>query len=71
MPIRKFRSIEEMKSPRWREPGDPELYRAMKALWDLAMRTRTRRRPAGVRRFRSIEEMTRAREAWEAEPDSD
>lgn len=65
MPIRKFRGIEEMKSPRWREPGDPELYRAMRALWDLARRTRPPRSSHGarIRRFRSIEEMWRIQES--------
>jgi len=29
MPVYRFRSAEEMNQPRWREPGDPELYRAI------------------------------------------
>jgi hypothetical protein len=29
MPVRKFRSVEEMGVPRWRAPGDPDLLRAM------------------------------------------
>jgi hypothetical protein len=64
MPIRKFRSIEEMKQPRWRAPGDPELIRVMAALWAFAERTRRRRFPAGVQRFRSIEEMDREQQRW-------
>jgi len=64
MPIRRFRSYEEMKVPRWREPGDPELFRAMAALWELARRTRTRRYPPGVHRHASIEEMQHVQEAW-------
>jgi hypothetical protein len=35
MPVRRYRSVEEMSEPRWREPGDPELYRAMAGLWSL------------------------------------
>jgi hypothetical protein len=64
MHFRKFRGIEEMKAPRWREPGDPELFRAMAGLWEIARRTRRRRYPPGVHRHRSIEEMQRVQEDW-------
>ena len=60
MPIRKFRSVEEMSQPVWREPGDPELYRAIRAVWDFGQRTSARQFEPGVRRFRSIEEMSAA-----------
>ena len=60
MPIRKFRSVEEMNQPVWRQPGDPELYRAIKAVWEFGQRTSTKRFQPGVRRFRSIEEMSAA-----------
>jgi hypothetical protein len=56
MPVRKFRSVEEMNKATWREPGDPALYRSIKAVWDLGRRSARRREP-GVRRFRSIAEM--------------
>jgi hypothetical protein len=52
-----------MNAPLWREPGDPALYRAIKGLFDLARRTRSRPPAAGVRKFASIEEMDRARSA--------
>ena len=58
MPVRKFRSVEEMSQPVWREPGDPELYRAIKAVWEFGQRTSGKRFQPGVRRFRSIEEMS-------------
>jgi len=58
MTVRRFRSVEEMNQPVWRKPNDPELYRAVKATWQFGMRTRTRRFRPGVRRFRSIEEMS-------------
>jgi hypothetical protein len=60
MPVRKFRSVEEMSQPVWREPGDPELYRAIKAVWEFGQRTSGKRFQPGVRRFRSIEEMSAA-----------
>lgn len=62
MPVRKFRSIEEMDGERWRQPGDPELYRAIAAVWDLGRRLRPRSFPPGVQRFASIEAMSRAQE---------
>ena len=67
MPVRKFRSVQEMNQPVWRQPGDPMLYRAIAGVWELARRTNPRRFPPGVHKYRSIEEMTRARDEWEAE----
>jgi hypothetical protein len=60
MPIRKFRSIEEMDAHTWRKPGDPELYRAIAFTWALARRTNPRRFPPGVHKYRSIDELNRA-----------
>jgi hypothetical protein len=60
MPVRKFRSIEEMDAYTWRTPGDPELYRAIRFTWDLARRMNPRRFTPGVRKYRSIDEMNRA-----------
>ena len=67
MPVRKFRSVEEMNQPIWRRPGDPELYRAIASVWEFGRRTNPRRFPPGVHKYRSIEEMSRARDQWEAE----
>jgi len=58
MPLRRFHSVEEMSQPVWREPGDPALYRAIRSLWDFGQRTSRTHRQPGVRRFRSIEEMS-------------
>jgi hypothetical protein len=57
MPVRKFRSVEEMNQPVWRNPGDPELYRAIAGLWEVGRRVQGRRFEPGVRRFRSIDEL--------------
>ena len=69
MPVRKFRSIEEMKRdhPIWRRPGDPVLYRAIALVWEVARRTNPRRFPPGVHKYRSIQEMDRAQEQLLAE----
>lgn len=60
MPVRKFRSVEEMNQPVWRDPGDPDLYRAIAGLWDLGRRVHGRRFTPGVRRFRSIDDLEAA-----------
>jgi len=57
MPVRKFHSVAEMNQPLWRRPGDPELYEAIRAVWNFGRRTSKTRFTPGVRRFRSIEEM--------------
>lgn len=57
MPVRKFRSVEEMNRPVWRHAGDPELYRAIASVWAFGRRSHSRSFPPGVRRFRSIAEM--------------
>lgn len=67
MPVRKFRSVEQMKQPRWHQPGDAALYRAIAMTWDLARRTNPRRFPPGVRKYRSIEEMSAAQDRALAE----
>jgi hypothetical protein len=67
MPVRKFRSAEEMNQPIWHSPGDPALYQAIAAVWEMGRRTNPRLFPPGVHRYRSIEEMSRARDESEAE----
>ena len=60
MPVRKFRSVEELNQPVWRQPGDAALYRAIAAVWETGRRTQTRRFVPGVRRFRDIGELEQA-----------
>lgn len=50
-------------APRWRRPGDPDLYRAIAFVWELARRTNPRHFSPGVYRYRSIDEMNRADDA--------
>ena len=66
MPIRKFRSVDEMPEGIWRQPGDPELYRVIRSLWDAGRRMRPRSFAPGLRRYASIEEMDRAQQDGEA-----
>ena len=67
MPVRKFRSVEEMPGPARYLPGDPALFRAIAGVWTFGARANPRRFPPGVHRYHSIDEMNRAQERWDAE----
>ena len=65
MPLRKYRSLQEMEDSLWRRSDDPSLLDAMARVWEFADRTCPRRFPPGVYRHRSLEEAARQRELWE------
>ena len=65
MPIRKFRSVEEMEGNTWRHPGDQQLFRAIQGTWDFARRSLRPSFPPGVHKHRSIEDAERLRQKWE------
>lgn len=70
MPIRKFRSVEEMKGSRPLRPLtplDPENLRIACDLSELAYALHPWHFPPGVRKFRSLDEMNAHRAAWERE----
>ena len=54
MPVKKFRSIEEMPDARWYEPGDPKLHEAIDRVWRLGTETLRPQFPPGVHKYRSI-----------------
>ncbi len=62
MPVRKFRSVEEMNTPIWRRAGDPALFRAIAGLWDIGRRTSSRRFPVGVQKHSGIESLDLAQQ---------
>ncbi len=64
MPVRRFRSVADMEQPHWREPGDPELFKAIEALWATGARTVAHRFPPGVYRHRTIESLNALTEQW-------
>jgi hypothetical protein len=64
MPVRKFRTTEDMERPHWRNPGDPQLYRTIARLWEFGRRTAERSFPAGVHRCRSVHELNAQTEQW-------
>jgi hypothetical protein len=65
MPVRKFRSVEEMDGPSWYEPGAPELFRALRRVWGLSHRLLQPRFPRGVHKHRSIQAMNELQQAWD------
>ncbi len=71
MPIRKYRSLEEMnRDHRWLAAGDPSIPRKIRYLWDMSERLVEPVGlciPRGVRKYRSIEEANEERDRWEQE----
>ncbi len=65
MPVRKFRSVEEMPPAALGAPLDPANIALACRLSELAVGLRPRRFPAGVHRYESVEAASLAREAWE------
>lgn len=65
MPVQKFRTFDEAREALWGEPGSPEHLRRVAWLWAFGRKLSPRRYPAGVHRYRSIQEAGRARERWE------
>jgi hypothetical protein len=67
MPVRKFRTVEDMEQPEWRTPGDPELYRAIRRVWEFGRRSGPRRFASGVYRYGSLAELNAQTERWRIE----
>ncbi|HSS47867.1 MAG TPA: hypothetical protein VLX28_02865 [Thermoanaerobaculia bacterium] len=65
MPVKKIRNLQEMEDSLWYEPGDPELWRAIAAVWRFAERTCPQRFPPGIYKHRTIEDAQRQRDVWE------
>lgn len=67
MPVKKYRSVAEMPGPPELRPLDPDNLRRAFALCELTAWLHPVSHVPGVRKFRSLEEANRHREAWEAE----
>ena len=65
MPVYKYRRIEDMPGDLWLTPGDPAIVRSIRHVWGLAALIGSTDILSGVHKYRSIEEMTADREAWE------
>lgn len=67
MPVRKFRSIEEMPGPPALPPLDPNNLRSALSLMEVAYMLCPWQFPPGVHKFRSIEEANARRHEWESQ----
>jgi hypothetical protein len=66
MPVFKYRRIEDMPSERWLEPGDPAIGRRLRFVCSTGRAfAGPLGIPRGVRKYRSIEEMSADRDRWE------
>lgn len=66
MPVRKYRRVEEMQEPLPGRPLDWQNLEQAFELMDLTTRLFPVRYPAGVRRFRTLEDANRYRDAVQA-----
>ncbi len=64
MPVRKFRSIEEMKAVRGYDRDDPLLARVIEGIWTFGERTARLRFPPGLYRHRSLADLNARTAEW-------
>ena len=62
MTVTKFRSFEDARRALWVDAGDPSLASRLRNLWSFSSRIADVSAPAGVQKFRSIEEADEERE---------
>jgi hypothetical protein len=67
VPVRKYRSIEDMPGPPTYQPGSAAGLKALLGVLDFVRRTNPRRHRPGVRRFRSLAELQQFEEDQHAE----
>jgi hypothetical protein len=67
MPVRRYRSLEEMEDSVWIDRDDPRLWPTIASVWALSARLFPVRFPPGLYKHRSIEDANRLTEQWEAE----
>jgi hypothetical protein len=65
VPVRRYRSVEEMSAPARLEPGDPNNLRIACELSEMAYGLRPWRFAPGIRKFRSVEAASNHRVEWE------
>lgn len=65
MPVKKYHFVGEMDHDIWYQRGDPQLFRAIRAVWNLAQMLARPTFPPGVYRFSSIDQAAEQRTAWE------
>lgn len=67
MPVFKYRRVEDMPDAALLvDAGDPRIVRKIRYLWALSSKLCKLYIPRGVRKYRSIEEMSADRDRWES-----
>ena len=64
MPLQRFRDFDEARRSLWIERGDPDLVPRIRRLWAFSRRLAPGGAPRGIRKFATIEEANRERDAW-------
>ncbi len=70
MPIKKFRSVEEMDAARrdlWFDQLDAAAFRRIARLWKRSAQISPRKFPKGIIKYRTLEEAQADRERWQKE----
>jgi hypothetical protein len=65
MPVYKYRHVGDMADRTWHQPGDPGLFRAIRATWEFARQTTQPRFPPGVYKHTSTDAAEALRDVWE------
>ena len=66
MPVRRYRSIDDMEDTFWVPPGTPQHHEAVRLVLESAAFIAPQRRvPGGVFKFKSFEDALAQQDAWE------
>jgi hypothetical protein len=68
MPVYRYRTHDEAHRARWMKPGDPRIPIALGNALDMGARMWPLARPAGVHKFRTLEEAAAWRASWPRAP---
>jgi hypothetical protein len=67
MPVRRLHSLREAEDDIWRDTSDPRFWSSLASWWALSDRLFPWKLRPGLYKHRSIEDLNRQRESWEAE----
>lgn len=65
MPVKKLTSLDEAEDACWGEPGTPDLWRRIGAVWSFSRTVAPQSFPPGVYKSRSMEEANARVAEWE------
>jgi len=64
MALQRFRDFEEARRALWNRDGGAGLIRRIRSLWAFSRRLAPGAAPRGLRKFRTLDEANRDRDAW-------